>query len=113
MNISKNNINTGKLLADYIRKNRIIKSELGKEIHRDGVAIWRFTQNQSIQTGILIEICHAFKHNFFQDISNRLPPDFTVNTEIAGSDKNLIAQLQEENKVLKIQVDILIKASRG
>jgi hypothetical protein len=112
MNVSKNNIDTGKLLDDYIRKNRIVKSTLGQEIHRDGMAIMRFTENKSIQTGILLDLCYALKHNFFQEISNQLPADFTVSPENESPDKQLIAQLQEENKVLKIQVDILMKAGR-
>ena len=116
MNKSKNNIDTGKMIADYLIKNRIAKSDLGTDINRTGVAVLRYTYNSSIQTGILLDICHALKHNFFQELANQLPKDFTVpeniDTEKQSFDKSqqaLIEQLNEENKVLKIQNELLMK----
>ena len=116
MNKSKNNIDTGKLLTAFIAKNRINKAELGRNINRTGVSISKYTNNSSIQTGILIDLCYALQHNFFQDIVNLLPADFTKNEPI-DVQKNLlsekqialIAKLEEENKVLKIQNELLTK----
>ncbi|NJM80714.1 MAG: hypothetical protein HC854_15895 [Flavobacterium sp.] len=105
MKKSKNNIDTGKLLSDIISKNKINKSELGKAINRDGVSILKYTQNESIQTGILIELCYALEHNFFQDIANQLPNTFTGNEH---KNEELEA-LKEEIKVLKIQNEVLMK----
>jgi hypothetical protein len=115
-NKSKNNVNTGKLLADYIEKNKINKAALGRSINRTGVSIVRYTYNNSIQTDILIDLCYALKHNFFQDIVNALPDDFTKNTIVdqqkiafEESQKALLERIQEENKVLKIQNELLMK----
>lgn len=105
MKKGKNNIDTGKLLSAVLSKNKINKSALGRAIHRDGVSILKYTQNESIQTGILLELCYALKHNFFQDIANQLPNTFTVNEH---KDEELEA-LKEEIKVLKIQNELLIK----
>ena len=116
MNKSKNNIDTGKMLDNFLVKNRIAKSDLGTGINRTGVAVLRYTYNSSIQTGILLDICHALKHNFFHDIANQLPKDFTVsknnnveNGTFDNSLQTLYEQLQEENKVLKIQNELLMK----
>lgn len=116
MNKSKNNIDTGKLISDYIKKNKINKAELGRDINRTGVSVLKYTYNSSIQTGILIDLCYALKHNFFQDIVNLLPADFTKNElidleKIVLSEKQiaLITKLEEENKVLKIQNELLMK----
>lgn len=69
-------------------------------------------RNESIQTGILLDICYALKHNFFKDIANQLPDDFTTTNptdkSLISEKDQLIAQLQEENKVLKIQNDVLM-----
>ncbi len=113
MIVGKNNIDTGKLLADYIKKNKIRKTELGREINRTGLSILNYTRNVSIQTGILIEMCYALQHNFFSDIADQLPEGFSKtnlkqNSQVSEKDL-LIEQLQEENKVLKIQNELLMK----
>jgi DNA-binding Xre family transcriptional regulator len=107
---SKNNIDTGKLIEDFITKKRIFKSNLGRDINRNGLSILAYTRNSSIQTGILIDICHALKHNFFRDIADQLPEDFTINklNNTVSEKDQIIAQLQEENKVLTIQIEILL-----
>ncbi|WP_445455037.1 hypothetical protein [Flavobacterium sp. HNIBRBA15423] len=105
MKKGKHNINTGKLLSDFFTKNRINKSQLGKEINRDGVSILKYTQNSSVQTGILIELCYALNHNFFQDIANQLPDNFTV----YNHKEDEIELLKDEIKVLKIQNELLMK----
>ncbi|MBC7525538.1 MAG: hypothetical protein H7239_14015 [Flavobacterium sp.] len=109
---SKNNINTGALLEGYVYKNRIFKSVLGVAINRNGLAVLQYMRNESIQTGILLDICYALKHNFFKDIANQLPDDFTITNptdkSLISEKDQLIAQLQEENKVLKIQNDVLM-----
>jgi DNA-binding Xre family transcriptional regulator len=113
MNISKNNIDTGKLLHDFMQKNKIVKTQLGKEINRNPLSILNYTKNISIQTGILIEICHALKHNFFRDIADQLPNDFTRtkpdDLTLINEKDQLIAELKEENKILKIQNELLMK----
>ena len=113
MKKSKNNIDTGALLDKYIQQHRIVKTELGAEIKRNGLAILQYTRNASIQTGILIDLCYALKHNFFRDIADQLPEEFTITKATDNSlfteKDQLIAQLQEENKVLKIQNELLMK----
>ena len=109
---SKNNINTGALLEAYVSKNKITKTDLGATIGRNGLAILQYMRNESIQTGILLDICYALKHNFFKDIANQLPDDFTTTNptdkSLISEKDQLIAQLQEENKVLKIQNEVLM-----
>ena len=113
MKKGKNNISTGKILADYIQSYKINKTELGTAINRRGISILNYTRNSSIQTGILIEICYALKHNFFKEIADQLPEDFTIKNKkdkkLVSEKDQIIAQLQEENKVLKIQNDLLMK----
>lgn len=108
-------INTGKMILDYITKNRMSKTELGSMIGRKGVSITNYTRSESIQTGILLNLSHAAKHNFFRDIADQLPAEYTtVKSEdktILNEKDNLIAQLQEELKVLKIQHEMLLRVN--
>ncbi len=113
MKSSKNNIDTGRMLQNFITKNRYTKAELGRNINRNSISVAQYLQNSSIQTGILIDICYGVNHNFFQDIANKLPESFSINKSSNESSENLknqlIEQLREENKVLRIQNELLIK----
>lgn len=106
-------IDTGKMLLDYITAKKLLKIELGKMIGRNGLSVLQYTRRQSMQTQMLLKICHATKHNFFRDIADQLPDDYTITKPVDNSQSiekdEIIAQLQEENKVLKIQNDVLMK----
>lgn len=106
-------INTGEMLLRFITKNHIPKGELGAKIGRNSLSILNYTRNDSIQTKLLVKICHATKHNFFRDIADQLPEDYTFYKPVDRSEliekEQLIAQLQEENKVLRIQNELLMK----
>lgn len=109
---NKNNIDTGKIIAELITNSKISKSELGRSINRNGLSVLYFTRNSSIQTSILIDVCYALNHNIFSDIADMLPKSFSK-ADLDGNvtkENLLIAELQEENKVLKIQNDIMQKA---
>jgi hypothetical protein len=116
MKLTQNNIHTGKLLKDYLETTKMSKTELGRRINRNGVSIFQFTESPSIQTGILIDICHAVKHNFLIDLANQLPAEFTSNvvTDAPRMAKEnelqaTIKALQEENNTLRIQNELLMK----
>jgi len=118
MKKSVNNIDTGKLINSFRIKEKLSLSEFGRKLQRTHVGAANYTRNKTIQTSTLIEICYAFRHNFFQEIANALPRDFTINPfkdlekeAQEQEQKELIAQLQEENKVLKIQNELLMKLS--
>jgi hypothetical protein len=82
---SKNNIDTGVLLKKHLEQHRISKASVGRGIGRSGLSVLNYMFNSSIQTDILIDISYALKHNFFQDMANKLPADFTVaNDMISG-----------------------------
>jgi DNA-binding Xre family transcriptional regulator len=109
MKTSKNNINTGVLLTDFIEKRFVNRTELATKINRTAQSITKYSQNSSIQTNILIEICHALEHNFFQDIANQLPENFTINPQWNSAYTQRLKDLEKENEVLKIQNELLMK----
>ena len=116
MKLSQNNIHTGEILANYLESNKISKTELGRRINRNGMSILQFIQSPSIQTGILIDICHAVKHNFLIDLANQMPAEFTSNV-VADAPRMAkenelqatIKAIQDENNTLRIQNELLMK----
>lgn len=106
-------INTGELLHGFITKYYIPKSELGAKIGRNSLSILNYTRSSSIQTKLLEKICHATKHNFFRDIADHFPDDYTrdlsFKKDVVEQKDVLIAELREEIKVLKIQNELLMK----
>ena len=113
---SKNNINTGKLIEKLLSQLRFTNAEIEKAIGRPGSSMYKYIRNESIQTGILIDLCYAMKYNIFQEIANELPSEFPkTDKEAEGklafktADEKRIADLEEENKIMKIQLELLMK----
>jgi hypothetical protein len=91
-------------------------SEIEKAIGRPGSSMYKYIRNSSIQTGILIDLCYALKYNIFQDIANALPDEFTKTDKEAEQklafkmdNEKRIAELEEENKILKVQLEIVMR----
>ena len=116
MKNNKQNLHTGQLIEKLLYRLGYSDAEIEKAIGRPGSSVYKYRKNASIQTSILIDICYAIKHNIFQDIANELPDDFTKTDKYAEEKaaakqaiENRIAELEEENKILKVQVDLLMK----
>lgn len=117
MRIGLNNIHTGVMLRKIIEQKHISHPALGKLIGRIPLSVKQYTQKGTMQTAVLAELCHALQHNFFSDMADKLPPHFTKNQpntdKINQEREALIAQLQEENKILKIRNEILLEIQKG
>lgn len=102
-------MHVGNLLHNHLKENRIQGETLAKMIGRTGQTVTLYKGSAEMRTGTLEDISYALEHNFFQDLANHLPREFTVNTDLNSANQELIAQLQEENKVLRIQNELLMK----
>lgn len=116
MRIGKNNIHTGVMLNNMLKEKNVSNPELGKLIGRIPLSVKQYRQKGTLQTAVLAEICHALQHNFFSDMADKLPQYFTKNQpntdKIIAEKDALIAQLKEENKVLKIRNEVLIEVNK-
>lgn len=102
-------INFGYLLSYYTELRFIRSDKLAGLIGKTSQSIANYKSATSLKSETIEEICYALEHNFFQDMANQLPREFTVNAELDAANQSLIAQLQEENKVLKIENDLLMR----
>lgn len=105
--------NTGRMLTDYFKEKRIHKSALARLLGRTPATLASFEKKQSIQTTILWEICRELEHNFFADIASLLPDTFSKSTPPDTTDKERIAQLEQEVLILKAEKEVLIKVMNG
>ena len=116
MKKSDYNINTGEIIEKLTWKLNMSNLEVERAIGRSGSSVHKFIRSSSIQTAILIDICYAMKYNIFQEIANELPSHFAKTDKDADAKlaekqdyESRIANLEEANKILKAQLDIVMK----
>lgn len=98
----------GNLLKIYYKKNRINKSGLARAMNRSRATVQDYEERKSLQCNVLWDICVAVEHNFFADLAAQLPQTYTTNVPEDTTQAQRIAQLEEENRILKTKVDTLL-----
>ncbi len=111
MKKSKNSINTGIIIKDLIKELKLSNPEIQAAIGRKGNAMFKYFRNSSIQTDILIDLSYAMNFNIFQIIANQLPAEMrkVSHDNQKTEEQQRIAVLEEEIKILKAQLDIVMK----
>ncbi|WP_432671656.1 hypothetical protein [Flavobacterium sp. SM2513] len=112
MKTEQKKIDMGELLSFYMESRFVRGEQLANLLGRTGQTISKYRTTSVMRSDMIAEISYALKHNFFQDMANLLPAEFTVNTELNSNNQRYMDQLQEENKVLKIQNELLIQLNR-
>ncbi|MEC4048241.1 hypothetical protein OX284_002270 [Flavobacterium sp. SUN046] len=100
-------IHIGKILKSYIDSHRIYKSVIARRIQKKDSEILRYQKRSSIQTNLLLELCHVLKHNFFADIAHLLPLDYSKNTFDDTIKEEEITQLKQQIQLLEKEIAIL------
>ena len=70
----------------------------------------RYQKAASLKTNILFDLSHALHHNFFADIADTLPKEYTTDAVQNTTSTDRIAALEEEVKLLKTENAALLKA---
>lgn len=97
------------MLNTFIKKRRIYKSALARKLEKDYSTLSFYLKNKSMQTDTLIEFSLALKHNFFADIADFLPKEFTTDALISTEKEEQIAVLEKEILQLKTERNILMQ----
>jgi|LakMenEpi03Aug12_release.lakeMendotaPanAssembly.Ray.scaffolds.fasta_scaffold1888407_1 hypothetical protein len=98
----------GSIIKSYIDRNKISKAALARKVNRKDSAILKLQKKASLQLGIVLELSHALKHNFFADIAAHLPATYTSDAPVDNTDKEKIAQLEQEIMILKAEKAVLL-----
>lgn len=103
-------IHLGDLLKNYLDSNKIYKSSLARKLNKADNVILYYQKQASLQTSILFELCHALKHNFFQDIAAQLPNNYTTSVPEDHQKDDTIAQLEQQILILQAEKEVLLQA---
>ena len=66
---------SGEIIISVIKKRKINRAALARNMQRSYSTVSFYLKNGSIQTSILWELSLILKHNFFADIAHQLPAD--------------------------------------
>ena len=102
----------GSMLKVHLDKRHIDHARLARAMNKNRTTVWKYDQRDSLQLKILWHLCTVLKHNFFADIAAQLPADYTTNVSPDTATIDRMAQLESENRDLKMQLDLL-KEVRG
>ena len=109
MKTEQTKIDFGQLLSFYMENHFIRGEQLARLLGKTGQTITKYRTTDSMRSDTIAEISNVLQHNFFQDMANLLPSDYTVNTALNSDKQRYVNQLEEENKMLKIQNELLIR----
>ena len=99
--------NIGSMLRTYYKKHKINRAALARKLNLHRVTVAKYDARSSLQVRILWNVAVALEHNFFADIAAQLPQTYTTNIPEDTTQAHRIAQLEEENKILTGQLELL------
>ena len=102
----------GSILASHIAKNKVSQASLARALSIAPTAIIGYKKATSMQTKTLWRISRLLKHNFFMDIAQMLPDTFSTETNIFEAKDKRIAELEEENKILRAEKAVLLERGK-
>lgn len=97
----------GRYISKIIEAKKLKRGEITKMMGVQYSAFYGYESRPSLQYSIVSRLCHAMKYNIFLDLANRLPADYEYDKTLGSAKDDLIAQLQEDNKKLKWENDLL------
>ncbi|CAM4110832.1 MULTISPECIES: helix-turn-helix domain-containing protein [Flavobacterium] len=98
-------IHIGSLIKQFIDKKYLRRTDVAYSMGIPNTAIYAYEKRNSIQTDTLFRLCETLNHNFFMDIANALPKEYTQHS---ASDKDkLLAEQAKELHKLKLENDLL------
>ena len=88
------NIHIGKLIELKLKESNLSQAQLAERLKMNQPVVSKLIKKESVDTGRLVELCHVFDYNFFQDYYYR--PNRLIDEE----KKKYIALLEKYNALL-------------
>jgi transcriptional regulator with XRE-family HTH domain len=88
------NIHIGKLIELKLKESNLSQAQLAERLKMNQPVVSKLIKKESVDTGRLVELCHVFDYNFFQDYYYR--PNRLIDEER----KKYIALLEKYNALL-------------
>ena len=100
----------GKMIQRYIDLKKYKRSTVAEKAGMFSTAIYAFEKQPSMQTTTLLRFSHALKYNFFIDIANSLPLEYSHGQLIASKKEELFThQISEMQEVIASQAEEIKK----
>ncbi|TBX70433.1 XRE family transcriptional regulator [Flavobacterium silvisoli] len=106
-------VHIGNLIKQYIDAHRLVRTEVAKQMGTPNTAIYAYEKRQYIHCQTLMRLCKATKHNFFMDIANALPREYTYNPQLVSDKDALLAQQAAEINKLTLENALLKELIMG
>lgn len=102
-------IHIGNLIKQYIDTNKIYKSSLARKLGVNATVVLSYQKRSNLTTNTLLNLSHALKHNFFDDIGALLPAEYSKTIPVDDSKDIKIAQLEEDLKMARAEIAVLMR----
>ena len=106
-------LHLGKMIQAYIDSKNYKRTTVAQKAGVFNTTIYAFEKRASMQTTTLLRLTHALKYNFFMDIANSIPAEYDHGQFAVSEREALISQLQEENKKLKFENELMKELMLG
>lgn len=97
----------GTMLKNFYVERKVNKAGLARAIVKNKSTVQTYDTRSSLPCRVLWDISVAVQHNFFADLAAQLPQAYTTNVPEDTTQAQRIAQLEEENKILAGQLELL------
>ncbi len=102
----------GQLLGDFYSTSNANRGELPRALRRARKRVQTYESRPTLPCKLLWEISVVLGHNFFEDIARQLPESFTTAVPKDDGQARRISELEEENRMLKVKLDLLKEVMR-
>jgi len=97
----------GNLLKKIILERKMTRVEITNNMKVAAPVLYAYEERASLQLYIILRLCHAMKYNLLMDIASSLPEEYEYDREAKAKHHEKMMQLEEENKKLKWENDLL------
>jgi hypothetical protein len=105
----KKTAHIGQKLRKYVTENRIFIAAWAREQGVNPVTVARYFKRPTMRVSTLFTICQVLKYNFIREIADQLPAEFPPHP--ANPLQQRVSELEEENKMLKREIEIWKEAA--
>ena len=105
-------IHIGQWLKEVMKKERIGAYTLAHRIGRNPTAIYTQFKSKNASVYTLWRYTVALKYNFFMDLANLMPKEYSYAAAFESEKELKIKQLEEDIKNLKAQLEVLKEVIR-
>jgi len=97
----------GNMLKAFYNERKVNRAALARAINRAKPTVHEYESRDSLQCKVVWDISVALQHNFFADLAAQLPQTYTTNIPEDTAQTERIAQLEDENRMLVGQLELL------